>query len=108
MEQYEANQTTQVLEKQLAECLPSELGFWVAYEPVWAIGTGHTPTIDEITAVHSMLREKLPSTTLLYGGSVNGDNAAAIFAINNVDGALVGGASLDTAVIGKIYSVAGG
>ena len=104
LEQYEAHQTTHVLEKQLAECLPNGTGFWVAYEPVWAIGTGHTPTIDEITAVHLMLREKLPSTTLLYGGSVNGDNAAAIFAINNVDGALVGGASLDVKAVEKIYN----
>jgi len=104
LEQYEANQTTEVLERQLAECLPSRSGFWIAYEPVWAIGTGKTPTTDEISEVHLMLREKLPNTTLLYGGSVNGDNAATIFAIPNVDGVLVGGASLDMANITKIYS----
>ncbi|MEI7494058.1 MAG: triose-phosphate isomerase [Alphaproteobacteria bacterium] len=104
LEQYEANQTTEVLERQLDECLPSKSGFWIAYEPVWAIGTGKTPTTDEISEVHLMLREKLPNTTLLYGGSVNGDNAATIFAIPNVDGALVGGASLDMANITKIYS----
>jgi triosephosphate isomerase len=107
LEQYETNQTTAVLERQLTECLPSGPGFWMAYEPVWAIGTGKTPTTDEISEVHSMLREKLPNTTLLYGGSVNGDNAATIFAISNVDGALVGGASLDMTVIEKIYTVAG-
>jgi triosephosphate isomerase len=49
-----------------------------------------------------MLRKKLPNTTLLYGGSVNGDNAATIFAIPNVDGALVGGASLDVAAVAVI------
>ena len=106
LEQYEANQTTAVLERQLAECLPSGSGFWIAYEPVWAIGTGKTPTTDEISKIHSMLREKLPSTTILYGGSVNGGNAATIFAIPNVDGALVGGASLDMTEIEKIYSSA--
>jgi len=104
LEQYEANQTHEVLERQLAECLPRGQGFWIAYEPVWAIGTGITPTTDEISEVHSMLREKLPNTTLLYGGSVNGDNAATIFSMPNVDGALVGGASLDMATITKIYS----
>lgn len=104
LEQYETNQTVKVLEQQLNECLPTKSGFWIAYEPVWAIGTGKTPTTDEISEVHSMLREKLPNTTLLYGGSVNGDNAAKMFAINNVNGALVGGASLDVAVIEKIYT----
>ena len=106
LEQYEANQTTEVLKRQLVECLPSESGFWIAYEPVWAIGTGKTPTTDEISAVHFMLREKLPNTTLLYGGSVNSDNAAMIFTIPNVDGALVGGASLDTDKINLIYQFA--
>lgn len=106
LEQYEKNQTDLVLEKQLAECLPNKSGFWVAYEPVWAIGTGKTPTIAEISKVHSMLREKLPSTPLLYGGSVNGTNAAAIFAVNNVDGALVGGASLDIASMNAILKCA--
>ena len=102
LEQYEANQTTEVLERQLAECSPSESGFWIAYEPVWAIGTGKTPTTDEISAVHFMLRKKLPNTTLLYGGSVNDDNAATIIAIPNVDGVLVGGASLDVAAVAVI------
>lgn len=106
LEQYEKNHAVSVLEKQLAECLPNKAGFWVAYEPVWAIGTGKTPTINEISKVHSMLREKLPNTTLLYGGSVNGNNAAAIFSINNVDGALVGGASLDIAAMSAILKCA--
>ncbi len=106
LEQYEAGQTVQVLEQQLHECLPDETGFWVAYEPVWAIGTGRTPTVAEISAVHLMLRGKLPRTTLLYGGSVNEGNAAAIFAIDNVDGALVGGASLDMAGIREILESA--
>lgn len=65
----------------------------VAYEPVWAIGTGRTPTLEEIAAVHAFLRGRV-DVPLLYGGSVKPGNAAEIFAVPNVDGALVGGASL--------------
>ena len=89
----------------------------VAYEPVWAIGTGRTPTLDEIAEVHAY--HSRPSSTdrfgpetgggirLLYGGSVKPGNAAAIFAVANVDGALVGGASLTAADFGGIIAAAG-
>ncbi|MCB2050848.1 MAG: triose-phosphate isomerase [Novosphingobium sp.] len=74
----------------------------VAYEPVWAIGTGRTPTTDDIAAMHSAIRNKLveifgnsgEGVRILYGGSVNPDNAGEILAIEHVSGALVGGASL--------------
>jgi triosephosphate isomerase len=74
----------------------------VAYEPVWAIGTGKVPTLDEIAQVHAFIRDKLKkigvtgaeTVPLLYGGSVKPSNAAEIFAVGDVDGALVGGASL--------------
>ena len=67
----------------------------IAYEPVWAIGTGLTPTIADIAEVHKALRASLPEgTRILYGGSVNPRNAAEIMAIEDVDGGLVGGASL--------------
>ncbi len=67
----------------------------VAYEPVWAIGTGLTPTIADITEMHAAIRSLIPSgTRILYGGSVNPKNAAEILALSEVDGALVGGASL--------------
>ncbi|MYE00468.1 MAG: triose-phosphate isomerase [Alphaproteobacteria bacterium] len=73
----------------------------VAYEPVWAIGTGRTPTVDEVVAVHAALRAALGDrgggTRILYGGSVKPDNAAALLAPCDVDGALVGGASLSAA-----------
>lgn len=70
----------------------------VAYEPIWAIGTGRTPVAADIVAMHAMMREKLgPKTPLLYGGSVKPDNAAEILSLANVDGALVGGASLKAA-----------
>jgi triosephosphate isomerase (TIM) len=68
----------------------------IAYEPVWAIGTGLTPGLDDIAAMHAMIRRHLPADTrILYGGSVSPVNAAAILSLTDVDGALVGGASLD-------------
>ena len=74
----------------------------VAYEPIWAIGTGHIPTMEQISEVHAQLRSDLQiifgdrafDIPLLYGGSVKASNASDIFALENVDGALVGGASL--------------
>lgn len=74
----------------------------VAYEPVWAIGTGRTPTLEQIAEMHNHMRTEVTSANpatadgirLLYGGSVKGANAAAIFSVSNVDGGLVGGASL--------------
>lgn len=101
----EAGETLAVIGRQLADSLPqgaTAANTVLAYEPVWAIGTGLTPTPAQIAEVHAFLRDRLiaglgPSAQqmrLLYGGSVKPDNAAAIFAIANVDGALVGGASL--------------
>ena len=77
----------------------------IAYEPVWAIGTGKVPTTDEIAEMHAAVRARLvqrfgsdgESLRILYGGSVKGSNAAEIFKVPNVDGALVGGASLKAA-----------
>ena len=67
----------------------------VAYEPVWAIGTGLTPTLDDIEAIHKAIRAAIPDgTRILYGGSVNPANAGDILAIGDVDGGLIGGASL--------------
>ena len=73
----------------------------VAYEPVWAIGTGKTATPEQAQAVHALLRTQLHAATpmsvnmqLLYGGSVKADNAASLFAQPDIDGGLIGGASL--------------
>jgi triosephosphate isomerase len=66
----------------------------IAYEPVWAIGTGKTATPEDVRAMHAFIREKIGNLRILYGGSVKPDNAAALFATENVDGALIGGASL--------------
>jgi len=85
----------------------------IAYEPVWAIGTGRTPTTDQIGEVHDFIRARLVarfgdgvgrSVRLLYGGSVKPGNAAEIFAVSNVDGALVGGASLKASDFGAIIA----
>jgi triosephosphate isomerase len=84
----------------------------VAYEPVWAIGTGRTPTPEQIAEVHAHMRAELAQVfatkahdiPLLYGGSVKPDNAAAIFALADVDGALVGGASLKAADFSAIVA----
>jgi triosephosphate isomerase len=104
--QYRAGDTLDVLHRQMAGSMPEGCTgdtIVLAYEPVWAIGTGLTPTADEIGAVHNALRDALidrfgPETgvaiRILYGGSVKASNAAEIFGIADVDGALVGGASL--------------
>ncbi len=94
-----------VVARQLDGSLPggfAEAGGVVAYEPVWAIGTGRTPTESDIAAMHAAIRARLRARfgeaggalRILYGGSVKPANAAAILALENVDGALVGGASL--------------
>ena len=101
----EAGNTLDILGGQMAGSCPDDAdpeNIIIAYEPIWAIGTGKVPTLDQIVEVHDFLRARLvarfPQTgkqfRLLYGGSVKPDNAAMIFQAENVDGALVGGASL--------------
>lgn len=74
----------------------------IAYEPVWAIGTGKTATPEQAQNVHAAIRAQLPQTRILYGGSVKPDNASALFSMPDIDGALVGGASLDAKSFLKI------
>ncbi|WP_082223914.1 triose-phosphate isomerase [Pseudorhodobacter wandonensis] len=115
--QRDAGTTLAVIGSQLAGSLPATLAtvpdaLVVAYEPVWAIGTGRTPTLDEIAEVHSFIRDTLvkrygaaaQEMRLLYGGSVKASNAAAIFALPHVNGALVGGASLKCADFAPIVT----
>lgn len=91
---------------QLAGSLPDDAaGDWlaVAYEPVWAIGTGRIPSIEDVAAMHAAIRSALVARfgdsgaafRILYGGSMNGENAASLLAIPNVEGGLIGGASLN-------------
>ena len=87
---------------QLAASLPADFAGVVAYEPIWAIGTGRTPTRDDVEAVHRHVRAALVerlgepgrAVRILYGGSVKPDNAAELLRVPEVGGALVGGASL--------------
>ena len=111
----EAGQTIEIVGGQLAGSVPdgaTAANTVIAYEPVWAIGTGKVPTLDEIGAVHDDIRARLKARfgddangiRILYGGSVKPSNAAEIFAVPNVDGALVGGASLKAADFGGIIA----
>ena len=113
--QRNAGDTLEVIGAQLDGSVPANAtaeNLVIAYEPVWAIGTGRTPTLAQIAEVHGFLRARLTGqigaeaakTRLLYGGSVKPSNAAEIFALPNVDGALVGGASLKAADFGAIVA----
>ena len=110
-EEYAAGRTLERLDAQLAGGLPEGAPaerLVVAYEPVWAIGTGRTPKPDEIAAAHGHVRrrlaERVGDVPVLYGGSVKAANAAEILALPGVDGALVGGASLAADEFWSIYS----
>lgn len=107
----DAGQAVAVVERQLAGSLPLGSGsgsLVVAYEPVWAIGTGRTPSTDDIVAMHSAIRATVGNEVrILYGGSVKPSNAAEILALPDVDGALVGGASLTAADFVPIIEAAG-
>lgn len=106
LDQREGGDAVTVVARQVAGSLPESLrgrAFAVAYEPVWAIGTGRTPTLEQVAEMHAAIRagliERLDAgtTPILYGGSVNPGNAAGLIALPGVDGALVGGASLKAA-----------
>ena len=116
--QRDAGETEAVVKRQLsavihtlAHCAAEMV---VAYEPVWAIGTGRTATPEQAQAVHAVLRAQLQAATghadrmrILYGGSVKADNAASLFARPDIDGGLIGGASLKAADFIAICRAAG-
>ena len=118
-DQRDAGETLEVIGGQLAGSVPegADAGNTIiAYEPVWAIGTGLTPTPDDVAGVHAFIRETLLSRMggaggqmrLLYGGSVKPANASELMGVANVNGALVGGASLKAAdFLGIIEAYAG-
>ena len=118
LDEREAGNTMKVLEKQVREGL-TDISFTdssamvLAYEPVWAIGTGKTATVDQAQEVHAFLRELLSNmyekniasqTRILYGGSVNPENVDGLMAQTDIDGALVGGAALDAESFSRIIS----
>ncbi len=112
----EADNTLDIIGGQLAGSIPDGAtgeNLVVAYEPIWAIGTGKVPTMSQIGEVHDFMRMRLErrfgegvgrTVPLLYGGSVKPGNAEEIFAVSNVDGALVGGASLKASDFGAIIA----
>src|SRR5262249_33267213 len=121
LEQREAGKTADVLIRQVHAAYEglgaASRDTVIAYEPVWAIGTGKVATPEQAGEAHEIIRATLdrvagPGTgaklTILYGGSVNAGNATALFAIESVDGALVGGASLEAASFFRIVSAAEG
>lgn len=97
LEQRDAGFAQKIVGDQIKESLPpsaTNLNTVIAYEPVWAIGSGKSASFDDIADMHAFIRSFAPDKRILYGGSVNETNAADIFKIQNVDGVLVGGASL--------------
>ena len=104
-EENQSNNTHKVLEQQIVEALGNAnklSSLIIAYEPVWAIGSGKTPNPEQINSIHEMIKDvvqsrfpKIGLESVLYGGSVNIENATSLFDQMNVDGALIGGASLD-------------
>lgn len=104
LEERQAGKANDVVTAQIQGSLPAELyhdGFAIAYEPVWAIGTGQVASVADVEVMHDHIRQVLTArdagyagVDILYGGSVKPDNAAALLALENVGGALVGGASL--------------
>ena len=100
LEQKEKNLTEEILSTQIKESIPNSANYQntlIAYEPVWAIGTGLTPTLDEINQVHKLIKnydQKFINFKVLYGGSVKPSNSKEITQLSHVDGCLIGGASL--------------
>ena len=116
-EENKNGQTKDVLKRQLEVTKDIKLNdsLVVAYEPVWAIGTGNTPTPDKINGIHKFIKDVVQSLSdisaiplVLYGGSVNQDNAENFFKEKFVDGALIGGASLDGKQFAKIINIYNG
>ncbi len=112
IEDYKINKSKEKIEKQLSDVFSKNISkenLIIAYEPVWAIGTNKTPNLDEINGMHKFIKElikkryRINNIRVLYGGSVNSSNSRKIFSLSNVDGGLIGGASLNASEFIKIY-----
>ncbi len=111
----ERNDTYDILKFQVEEALKDlfeQSALIIAYEPVWAIGSGKIPNPEEINSVHKMIKDvvqsrfpKIDLKSVLYGGSVNSENASSLFVQEHIDGALVGGASLDGKEFAQIVNI---
>jgi triosephosphate isomerase len=114
-EEYELSKTKNKLKSQIIESiakLNTHHELIIAYEPIWAIGSGITPKPKEVNSIHEFIKDVVQSATannilpkVLYGGSVNDNNAADFFEEENIDGALVGGASMDANVFANIVNI---
>lgn len=106
-EERESGETFSVIEKQINTALSNKSveNIIIAYEPVWAIGTGLTPTIDDIEKVHLYIKNILKDVKVLYGGSVNLSNIKEICSVDAVDGVLIGGASNNPNNLIEMYNV---
>ena len=110
LEQKENKLTEEILSKQINDSIPNSanhLNSLIAYEPVWAIGTGLTPTLDEINQVHKLIKNfnsNFRNFKVLYGGSVKSSNSKEINELSHVDGCLIGGASLKVDEFNEIIS----
>lgn len=115
LDEREAGKTIEVVSSQLAGSIPASAfgkSFVVAYEPVWAIGTGKVASVEQVEEVHNKIREILgerfpgqaDETPILYGGSMKPGNAGELLAVGNVDGGLIGGASLKADDFLAIYA----
>ena len=114
-EEFQAGKTEQKLQTQIQECIQGNISsedLIIAYEPIWAIGTGNTPKPKDVNTIHEFIKDVVQSASknnlrpqVLYGGSVNKTNAADFFVEKNIDGALVGGASLDADIFSDIIEI---
>jgi triosephosphate isomerase len=114
-EEFQAGKTEQKLQIQIQECIQGNISsenLIIAYEPIWAIGTGNTPKPKDVNTIHEFIKDVVQSASennlrpqVLYGGSVNKSNAADFFVEKNIDGALVGGASLDADIFSDIIEI---
>ena len=110
LEQKEKNLTEEILSTQIRDSIPKSANHQnalIAYEPVWAIGTGLTPTLDEINQVHELIKNfdtRFSNFRVLYGGSVKSSNSKEITGLSHVDGCLIGGASLKVDEFNTIIS----
>jgi triosephosphate isomerase len=114
-EEHKAGNTKDKLKSQIIESIPKSCvlnELIIAYEPIWAIGSGKTPEAEEVNSIHEFIKDVVQSATannivpkVLYGGSVNDINANDFFDEDSIDGALVGGASLDANIFANIVNI---
>lgn len=114
-EEFTAGKTEKKLQSQIEECILDNTiqeNLIIAYEPIWAIGTGNTPKPKDVNTIHEFIKDVVQSASennlkpkVLYGGSLNKTNASDFFKEKNIDGALIGGASLDADIFSDIIEI---